>query len=260
VNPTRAILQSSNGSAPEKLAAQLKDAAVAGSADIQRFKKDYQSEDMRELFRKVNAAEITQGQDVWSTDYVALATRLMDDSGSGVQASSEQQSNEDVSDLDVIKQFREQHPTIDVITVNESTGTPCEVTIDDIVFLVEKTEAGYQVQSQGNGKQANLAKRIATYITKQHANTKLQGVLVCCDGHQPSDNADPDRHSWHLTHMLEVRNARSAAKSSITIWNSLLLGNNVYNRWNRSNQIGWYYTRAACLEAPARTIRPHTRR
>jgi hypothetical protein len=182
VNPTRAILQSSNGSAPEKLAAQLKDAAVTGSADIQRFKKDYQSEDMRELFRKVNAAEITQGQDVWSTDYVALATRLKDASGSGAQASSEQQYNEDVSDLDVIKQFREQHSTIDVIMVNESIGIPCEVIIDGIVFLVENTKAGYHVLSQGNGKQADLAKRIATYITKQHVNTKLQDILVCCDG------------------------------------------------------------------------------
>jgi hypothetical protein len=210
INPTRAILQSTNGNAPEKIAAQLRDAAVTGSADIQRFKKDYQSEEMRELFRKVNTLEIAQGQDMWSTNYVALAARLKGESGSAASGSNEQQPKEDVSDLEVMKQFREQYPNINITTADESTGTPIEVTIDSMIFRVEKAEAGYQVLSQSEGKDANLAKRIASYITQEHASIKLHDILVCCDRHLCSDNADPHRHSWHHTLVLAVRDARNA--------------------------------------------------
>lgn len=77
VNPTRKILQASHQSAPEKLAAQLKDAAVCGSRDIQKFKKEYHSDEMRDLFQKVNTAEIPQGSDGWATDYITLTLSLI---------------------------------------------------------------------------------------------------------------------------------------------------------------------------------------
>lgn len=179
VNPTRAILQSSNGSPPAKLAAQLKDAAVTGSGDIQRFKKDYHSDEMRELFRKINTEEIPQGDDVWTTDYIALAHRLKSEDGSEAQALNEKPGTDDLSDLDVIKQFCEKNPGVPMSMADEANGIPCDVTIDTMVFTVDKATSGYQIVLRDHDKQTNLAKNIADYIEKQHAGAKIRDVLVC---------------------------------------------------------------------------------
>lgn len=160
------------------MAAQLKAAAVTGSGDIQRFKKDYHSDEMRELFRKVNSADISQGDDVWSTDYGALVRRLKSETVPEAQSSAEKLGTDDLNDLDLIKRFHEQNPKIEVKMADETSGLPCDINVDAMVFRVEKTTSGYQAMLKEDNEQTSLAKRIASYVKKQHAGAGLWDLLV----------------------------------------------------------------------------------
>ena len=183
VNPTRAILQSSSRSAPEKLAAQLKDAAVTGSNDIQNFKRDYHSDAMRELFQKVNAVDILQGQDVWTTDYIALVQKA------GAGGNSPKVSNEvvkdpddNISDIMATKQWRDANPNIKLEILDETSVIPLELTTSLATFHVTKlTDRGksrYTVALKDSDRQSQLCKDVVKYVQTHHGDERLPILLV----------------------------------------------------------------------------------
>jgi hypothetical protein len=185
VNPTRTILQSSNRSPPEKLAAQLKGAAVAGSRDIQRFKLNYHSDAMRELFQTVNAAEIPQGQDAWFTDYIALLKDIKAKETQGETCASNTQSiatDETPSDRDVIKHFREAHPDVEISVQDETLGLPLSLKASPLNFRVDRAEdrgkQAYSIELEEDGKQTQLAKEVIRYVQAKHVDESLPAMLV----------------------------------------------------------------------------------
>ena len=183
VNPTRAILQASSRSGPEKLAAQVKDAAVTGSNDIQKFKKDYHSDRMRELFQKVNAADISQGQDVWTTDYIALV-RKAGAEGDNPETSSEivKDSDDSISDLTAMNRFRDANPDLKLKTLDEASGIPLELTTSPATFYVSKSTQGsksrYTVALEDSDRQSQLGKDVVKYIQAHHGDERLPILLV----------------------------------------------------------------------------------
>lgn len=181
VNPTREILQASRQPPPQKLAAQLKDAAITGSRDIQKFKKEYHSDEMRDLFHKVNTAEIPQGSDVWATDYVALAKRL--EGGDRDKADSNvEPSVELISDSDAIKHFRDEHSNVEITMLDEEAGLPLQITVSSMVFRVEKSPLGYDVTLGNAEKESPLSKEVLKHVHRNHAKETLPGLLVCVFG------------------------------------------------------------------------------
>ena len=181
VNPTRAILQPSSRSAPEKLALQLKEAAVNGSKDIQKFKTGYHSDAMRELFQNVNAAEIPQGQDVWNTDYVTLVEK-MGGGASDAQTAIQDVDEHNISDTEAIKQFREASPDLDFKVPNEGPGLPLELTVSSTTFVIntsnDQSKSRYTVTLEGDSNQSQLGKDIVHYVQTHHGNDRLPALLV----------------------------------------------------------------------------------
>ncbi len=183
VNPTRAILQPSSRSAPEKLAAQLKKAAVMGSKDIQSFKKDYHSDAMRDLFQKVNAAEISQGHDVWTTDYVALVQK-MSAGGTNIEIPSKVISalDDSISDVETVTQFRDANPNTEVRISDEASGLPLEITTSTATFHVsssdKESKSRYLVALKNTDHQPQLGRDVTKYVETCHGDAKLHSLLV----------------------------------------------------------------------------------
>ena len=182
VNPTRAILQPPSRSAPEKLAAQLKEAAVNGSRDIQQFKKDYHSDQMRELFQKVNAAEIPQEQDAWSTDYVALVQKLESNDGKAsgqILDAKIAKPDETISDADAVQSFRTQHPDVAMNVSDESVGLPIEMQLPSMKFRINKgqldTNRKYDVTVEDKSM---LGREVQQYLETHHIDSPLSDLLV----------------------------------------------------------------------------------
>ena len=183
VNSTRAVLQPASRSAPEKLAAQLKEAAVTGSKDIQKFKKDYHSDAMRKLFQKVNAAEIPQGQDAWTTDYIALSQKMNStDTNTTASAESAAVTDDDVKDSEAVQQFCEANPAIDVKVLDEASGLPLELNLPSIAFHVgvssDGAKKGYNVSLKDGGSSSKTNKEVVQYVQTRHAKQKLPALLV----------------------------------------------------------------------------------
>jgi hypothetical protein len=184
VKPARAILQSSPQVSPENLAAQLKDAAVTGSRDVQKFKKDYHGDGMRELFQKVNAAELPQGQDVWTTDYLALIRDL--DGGESKISPSETKErdvavDETINDRDAVKRFRERNPGVEVTVLDEEKGLPLQIMISSIGFHLESLDGdkfGYTVTLRGEQNQSQLAEEVLREVQKKSVGESLPSLLV----------------------------------------------------------------------------------
>jgi hypothetical protein len=184
LRPARGILESSRQVPPEKLAAQLKDAAAGGSRDVQRFKKDYHGDGMRELFQKVNATELPQGQDTWATDYLSMMSDL--DSGESkihADTSKEQEVtvNETISDRDAVKRFRDENPGVEVTVLDEEKGLPLQITVSSIAFHLESADGdkgGYKVTLRDEQNQVQLAEKVLRQVQTSYSGESLPNILV----------------------------------------------------------------------------------
>ena len=227
VNPTRAILQPSSRSAPEKLAAQLKDAAVTGSNEIQRFKNDYHSDAMRELFQKVNEAEISQGQDFWSTDYVGLVQKA-NARGNNPETSSEvvEKTYDGISDITAVEQFRDANPGITLKILDEASGMPLELTASPTTFHVSKSTGGskslYDIALKDSDRQSQLGKDVVKYVQTHHGDERLPILLVRQQRiRRRGFKLISPRACSLLTRIFEAKSVRSATKHSMPFSNPL---------------------------------------
>ncbi|RVX68701.1 hypothetical protein B0A52_07587 [Exophiala mesophila] len=153
INPTRFALEDPSGFEPEKLASSLRTAAQTGSSDIQKFKKDWHSEDVRQLWSAVNGAEQFQGDDAWVVDYSTLLQDANVISGTidlinGDSLPEPEPAQENI--LEIVSSFKTNNPDLKVDIVNEATGLPVNVSITHLAFQVAQLSdgSGYKVSGK----------------------------------------------------------------------------------------------------------------
>ncbi len=184
MNPTRAVINNYNAIAPQKVAASLRNAAITGSKNIKTFKSDYQSEDMKTLWQKVNSSEFPQGEDVWTRDYAKLVGALKVEQDDLVKdESGEEQGNALVKsdDADVLRIFRDSHPKLAAKSLEEGRVLPIELTIDGSVFVIERagTNKGKQLAAKlkSGASASGETKDVLKYIEREHASETLSSML-----------------------------------------------------------------------------------
>lgn len=184
INPTRFALDNPGGYEPERLAAYLHAAAQTGSRDVERFKKEWHSEDIRQLLNIVNTTELPQGTDAWDSDYGGLlhgVNPIGDKSAAvnGIGQHSDTHSRENA--LESINNFRTKHPGLIVEVLDEAKGLPVNITITanpiNLKFRVDESADGtaYKVVARPNTESTAIRENILQNIS---GNSFLTTLLV----------------------------------------------------------------------------------
>ena len=185
INPTRFALENPFGYDPEKLADYLQDAAHAGSQDLVQFKKDWHSEDVRQLWHAVNTGDAPQGEDAWSVDYGDLVIRARNQHTQSTMVngvSSAQQHQTDADLAKVVSDFRANHPDIKVDVADEAHPLPLNITIAQLDLCVEQDQTAgatdFTVTGKPNTEPFALRDGIVDTIRKRGGRSNLGVFLV----------------------------------------------------------------------------------
>lgn len=183
INPTRFALENPDGYDPEKLAVYLQDAAHAGIQDVERFKRDWHSEDVRRLWRAVNIGDAPQGEDSWSVDYadLVLRTRNQNPQSAGLNVFSGSQPQTDADLARVVRDFRTKHPDIKLDIADDAHPLPLNITVAQLDLRVERNQAPDATDFKVLGKDTEpfaLRDDILDTIRNSKSTNVLAVVLV----------------------------------------------------------------------------------
>ncbi|OAP54646.1 hypothetical protein AYL99_11094 [Fonsecaea erecta] len=163
INPARVALDNPGEYEPAKLAAYLQTAAQAGSRDVERFKKDWHSDDVRELWQTVHANDLPQGGDAWAFDYASLLRDAAANEQTSITVRDASHDFETPSDAEVAKavnDFRARHPEFTIHVSNEASLLPVDISVSRFDFRVEKSQtagrAPYNVIDKSSSEAAGV--------------------------------------------------------------------------------------------------------
>jgi hypothetical protein len=171
IEPTRSARQAP----PEKVAMQLRSAATTGSNQIKDFKKAYHSEDMRSLFQAANTADVPQGYDVWTVDYIDLLPTIK-----SAKAPTVTQAAEEEPIGTIIEKFREQHLDVKLEIDESPEQLPIDVTGQWLSFRVKAGPAKgrYEITTKEGDATDAIRKSIVQYLNTNHSGDGLHDLLT----------------------------------------------------------------------------------
>lgn len=181
-------LANPRGVSPQKMAADLRVAATDGSRDIQQFKKDFHSPEMRELWLNTSTADYSQGRDSWVVNYQELvkglnAGPIAPNPKPNGDARSPNESAEDIERL--VNQCKTANPSIQISFANQPNTLPIDIKLDDLSFQLtayeEDNRRSFSVGPLSGAKASELENQIAAYINEHSASSGLETVLVRTD-------------------------------------------------------------------------------
>lgn len=186
INPTRFALENPGRYEPEKLAAYLQTAAHAGSRDVGRFKKDWHSDDMRELWQTVHANELPQGGDAWAFDYGGLLQQAPTNEKTSATRSSANQEfqppNNDAEIAKTVNDFRTRHPELKMHVSDEANLLPIDISIAQMEFRVERKQSAGGTEFTVTGKPSTeaspLRDDVLQSIRSMNHKADFTGLLV----------------------------------------------------------------------------------
>ncbi|KAJ9613993.1 hypothetical protein H2200_002129 [Cladophialophora chaetospira] len=184
INPARVALDNPAQYEPEKLAIYLQTAARAGSRDVEQFKKQWHSDDVRELWQTVNANELPQGGDGWNIEYGGLLQHT--DTREQATTTANEPSRDfppPPSGSELVKlvdDFRARHPELKIHVSDQANPLPIDVQIGQLDFRVEQSsdDTGYIVIGKPGTEASSLQHDIQQSISESEHRAKLTTLLV----------------------------------------------------------------------------------
>ncbi|RMD44528.1 hypothetical protein DV735_g535, partial [Chaetothyriales sp. CBS 134920] len=146
--PSQAALGTRGKTAPQRVASDLKAAAVTGSKSIKSFQAEYESDEMKAVWQNTISVQLGQGDDVWTHDYHDLPSKLSSepDRPDRFRATPKQSGPDSVGTDDdaILESFSNLHPDVKAVRLKEGHVLPLRVDIGSIGFLVDR-----QVTAEG---------------------------------------------------------------------------------------------------------------
>jgi len=176
-------LDNPGGYEPERLAAYLHAAAQTGSRDVERFKKEWHSADVRQLLSLVNATDLPQGTDAWMMDYGSLLHGVDHpiehklDAVNGISQRAGLNTRENA--LESINNFKTKHPGLTIEVLDPAKGLPVNITITvnliHLKFQVNESpdRTGYKVVARPNTESTAIRENILQNISENSVLTTL---------------------------------------------------------------------------------------
>lgn len=161
----------------------MQTAARSGFRDVQKFKKDWHSEDVREIWQRTSTSETPQGQDGWTTDYVNLV-KFLQDQNNDVSATTQQQesiSSEEIA-TEAVKKFRERNPSFKLTILDESQGHPVDLEVSKMIFRIDTNDRAngskYTISATPDSKVSDFQMQLIKQGNVQSKNLGLLDLLV----------------------------------------------------------------------------------
>ncbi len=185
INPTRFALENPDGYDPEKLATYLQDAAQAGIREVERFKRDWHSDDVRELWHAVNAGDVPQGGDAWTLDYENLLVKNGDKHAVSTMVngfSHDSHTQTDAEITKIVSDFRSRHPELKINVLDAAHPVPVDVGLGQLEFRIERdqsaSDATFKVLGKPGTETFALRDDILETIQKVGGRSNLAVLLV----------------------------------------------------------------------------------
>ncbi|RMZ77014.1 hypothetical protein DV738_g4558, partial [Chaetothyriales sp. CBS 135597] len=168
--PSQTALGARGKTAPQRVASDLKAAAVTGSKSIKSFQAEYESDEMKALWQNTVSVQLAQGDDVWTHDYGNLASKPGSAPGRiDAVIATPKQSGTDSAGMDdeaILESFSSLHPDVKTARVKEGHVLPLQVDTDSISFLVDR-------QASAEGATLHV-----TLLNDQSATPEAKEVLA----------------------------------------------------------------------------------
>jgi len=170
---------------PAALAGQLKKVAVEGIGQIEAFKKDWYSDEMRSLWEEANQAHYPRGDDCWRTDYEALArqtTKSARPAQDKTQELGEQRQSVNEDPREVIKSIKDKWPALRIEVLDETLGLPVDVKVAGMSFRVNREQSDvpgvYSVTGKPGSQASGLIQEILNFLETRKEKQSLKYLLV----------------------------------------------------------------------------------
>ncbi|OCT48389.1 hypothetical protein CLCR_04325 [Cladophialophora carrionii] len=184
INPARVALENPGGYEPEKLATYLQTAAKAGSQDVERFKKDWHGDDVRQLWHVVNGNDLPQGGDAWPLDYGALLQDTATNEQTSTTAtdpSREFQPPNEPEIMQVVDDFRARHPELRIHVSDGATPLPIDIQVGKLEFRLEQRHSvggtKYIVLGKPGTEASSLRHNVLQSISESQQGAGLATLL-----------------------------------------------------------------------------------
>ena len=185
INPARFALDNPGNFEPEKLATFLQTAAKTGSKDVEKFKKDWHSDDVRELWQTVNTNDLPQGVDAWPLDYGVLVQDTATSERTSIHmknASAEFQPRTGAETITAVNDFRARHPDLKMHVSDGPDPLPIDIQVAQLLIRIEQTPSTggveYNVTSTPGTPVSNLLRLILQTISESQKTAPLGTILV----------------------------------------------------------------------------------
>jgi hypothetical protein len=179
-------LPSVGSNAPAGLYGKIQKIAIDGLRDVETFKRCWTSDEAQELWKRTQTERCPPGSDTWRVDYVkALKESKVHRLQQMLDAEAPSTDSRDMKD--VVKEFREQHPTIKLQLENSTDATPFNIKVAGMAFLVTSTgsdkETEYKVQQNSGSTSSQLQDGILKQLNKRRSKGNLEYLLVRTQNH-----------------------------------------------------------------------------
>ena len=185
INPARVALDNPGEFKPERLATYLQTAAKSGSQDVEKFKQDWHSDDVRELWHTVNANDLPQGGDAWPLEYGGL----LQDTAAQEQPSTT--ANEAARDfqppsgpelVQLVDEFRARHPEMKIDVLDGANPLPIDIQVAQLDLRVEERRSAIGIEYIIIGKPGtesfSLRNDVLQSISESKDRARLATLLV----------------------------------------------------------------------------------
>lgn len=170
---------------PEKLATYLQTAAKSGSQDVEKFKKDWHSDDVRELWHTVNANDLPQGGDAWPLEYGGLLQDTAAQEQPSTAANEPAREFQPPSGPELVKvvdDFRVRHPEMKIHVLDGADPLQIDLEVAQLELRVEERRSAlgteYIVIGKPGTESFSLRHDVVQSISESKARTWLATLLV----------------------------------------------------------------------------------
>jgi hypothetical protein len=174
-------LPSKASDAPSSLYTRIHKIAVEGLKDVEIFKQSWLDEEMQILWRRTFKERYPQGDSVWRYDYASsLEKSRAQQQLQAVDAEISATASRDPEE--VIRDFREKHPSIRFESQGPSNSVPFNIRVAGMPFRVDfgtyGNEMDYQVHRKEGTRFTHLQEQVLEHVNQRRFKDNLEYLLV----------------------------------------------------------------------------------
>ncbi|KAK5081146.1 hypothetical protein LTR05_007940 [Lithohypha guttulata] len=200
IGPLREACSTPQQIQPQEIAYKISKGAQKGRHDIQELKQRLNDDRIKPLLKEASNAELVQGYDTWTSDYLSLAKKLIANKTAQSQTRDIpfDTTNEATTILDNFANS-EHELTLKLTTDEYNNSFPLTAKIGYLKLVIDRGDNAYSVQSAHppNGRVPSLSQQVAEVVSKPPTSKRLSELLEMLEAYH-----DIDYHRCESCHSM----------------------------------------------------------